>query len=84
MADDSKYVRRVRGKLASRGRTSKADRVRQYNKQIKNGTGQARPEEFTNASDIDIRHIGENVDMGHQNRGFKDGGWWNWTSWPDP
>ena len=43
--------------------------MRQYNKQIKNGTEvnehdycqnqQARPQEFTNASDIDIRHIGE-------------------------
>ena len=74
MADDSKYVRRVRGKLASRGRSSKADRMRQYNKQTKNGTEvnehdycqnqQARPQEFTNASDIDIRHIGENVEVG--------------------
>ena len=81
MAGDSKYVRHVRGKLAWRGRTSKADRMCQYNIQIKNGTEvnehdycqnqQARPQEFTNAGDIDISHIGENVEVGSSKPWFQ-------------
>ena len=31
---------------------------------------QARPEEFTNASDIDIRHIGENLEVGSSKQWF--------------
>ena len=83
-------VRRVLGKLDSKRRTSKVDRMREYNKQIKNGTEvnehdycqnqQARPQKFTNASDIDVRHIGENVEVWSSEPWLKDGGWWNGTS----
>ena len=58
-----------------------ADRMRQYNKHFENGTEvnehdycqnqQARPEEFTNASNMAIRHIGENVEVGSSKPWFQ-------------